>query len=146
MLKIPNSTKKQQPTWCREKSRKKKCVATRWHLEERNPEDSSWLVVEKSIWKVWVKLEIFHKFWGENSKTTWNHHLVKKAAMSEERSGQLQAAPKVSILKLQDFNEVLRLSVGTKEDLLLLSMEEIQLTSWYVIYPIIYMVLHIPGG
>ena len=67
---------------------------------------------------------------------TWNRHLVKIQAMSEKWWGQLQAD-----LQSEHFK-----TPKTKEDLLLLLVEEIRPTSWYVIYPIIYMVLHIPGG
>ena len=45
MLKIPNSTQKNNNQLGVGRSPGKKCVATKWHLEERNPEDSSWLVV-----------------------------------------------------------------------------------------------------
>ena len=40
--------------------------------------DSNWLVVEPPIWKIWVKLEIFPNFRGENKQYLSCHHLAKK--------------------------------------------------------------------
>ena len=66
MLKIPNSTKKNNNQLGVGRSPEKKVCGHTMALRKKEYWRFKLLVVEKSIWKVLVKLEIFHKFQGEN--------------------------------------------------------------------------------